>query len=43
MAVVQEIRFVEAAKLVSEELHGKIIPMGLLFLTKVSKLEKFET
>lgn len=43
MLVVQEIRFAEAAKLASEELHGKIMPMGLLFLNKVSKLEKFET
>lgn len=43
MAVVQEIRFVEPARLVSEKIHVMIIHAWSALLNKVSKLKKKET
>ena len=43
MAVVQEIRFVEPAKLVSEKIHVMIMHPRSALLNKVSKLKKKET
>ena len=43
MAVVQEIRFVEPARLVSEKIHVMIMHPRSALLNKVSKLKKKET